>query len=61
MVDFTPKGGPKDLKGTWDGDGIRKCTTFLIRFLLLTIFIMLPLFLLINIIFKDGLMVTSGH
>ena len=24
LVDFSPKGGPKDLKGTWDGDGIRK-------------------------------------
>jgi len=23
LVDFSPKGGPKDLKGTWDGDGIR--------------------------------------
>ncbi|GKY93062.1 hypothetical protein MPSEU_000274500 [Mayamaea pseudoterrestris] len=23
VVDFTPKGGPKDLKGAWDGDGIR--------------------------------------
>jgi hypothetical protein len=23
LVDFTPKGGPKDLKGVWDGDGIR--------------------------------------
>ena len=23
LVDFTPKGGPKDLKGVWVGDGIR--------------------------------------
>lgn len=23
LVDFSPKGGPKDLKGLWDGDGIR--------------------------------------
>ena len=22
FVDFTPKGGPKDLKGVWDGSGI---------------------------------------
>lgn len=23
FVDFTPKGGPKDLKGVWDGSGIK--------------------------------------
>lgn len=23
FVDFTPKGGPKDLKGIWDGSGIK--------------------------------------
>jgi hypothetical protein len=23
LVDFTPKGGPPNLKGTWDGDGIK--------------------------------------
>ena len=23
FVDFSPKGGPKDLKGVWDGSGIR--------------------------------------
>jgi hypothetical protein len=23
LVDFTPKGGPKDLKGVWDGSGIK--------------------------------------
>mmetsp|Transcript_12332 Transcript_12332/g.28264 ORF Transcript_12332/g.28264 Transcript_12332/m.28264 type:complete len:169 (+) Transcript_12332:78-584(+) len=23
VIDFSPKGGPKDVKGTWDGNGIR--------------------------------------